>query len=484
MTTGLSASGARIRGDDYQHLFAWVQVLRAIQIESHIAEIGIEDPEAGNADDVTVYAEDGKREYFQVKSSVDAREAIGEEWLVNPSRADGPSIIQGFHRLWAASGDRHRPKLTLVTNRLPAKGDPILSRRDGRDGTVTRGVALASPNSKTGLARKRLAEHLQVSEEEVLLFLEDLCFRLGKTNDDWVEIAKPNMFAAGLRHDQDAVTRGIEIVRGWVTSGKRKLTRAELHEAVEPLKRPGDLPAASLLVQAIDRDPMPETATIVLDWSNLFPGSEPRVRRQPLEEALWNDQFRPELHRAAQALRSQGYANILVRGYMRLPTWFAAGVELSRTAGFQVASFQGQAPWPSEGSLSEVAIEHIATDLGAGESLAIGIALAFDLSTDVLTYLDDQRIAINKYVCIRPANGVNNQAIRDPAEARGWAYKVRDSVRRLVQDNRARQIHLFLAGPHGAMLLLGHLWDRMPITRLYEDLGPNEGYSPSYLIPN
>ena len=33
MTTGLSASGARIRGDDYQHLFAWVQVLRAIQIE-------------------------------------------------------------------------------------------------------------------------------------------------------------------------------------------------------------------------------------------------------------------------------------------------------------------------------------------------------------------------------------------------------------------------------------------------------------------
>ena len=31
---------------------------------------------------------------------------------------------------------------------------------------------------------------------------------------------------------------------------------------------------------------------------------------------------------------------------------------------------------------------------------------------------------------------------------------------------------------------LGHLWDRMPATQLYEDLGPTEGYSPSYLIPN
>ena len=49
---------------------------------------------------------------------------------------------------------------------------------------------------------------------------------------------------------------------------------------------------------------------------------------------------------------------------------------------------------------------------------------------------------------------------------------------------RPKRIHLFLAGPQGAILLLGHLWDRMPPTQLYEDLGPSKGYSPSYLIPN
>ena len=484
MTTGLSSSGARIRGDDYQHLFAWIQVLKAIQVGSGIVEIGIEDPEAGNADDVTVYTDGREREYYQVKSSVDARETTGVEWLMKPSRADGPSIVQGFYRLWSSAADGRRPKLTLVTNRLTLHGDPVLSRRDGRDGTVARGLRLAASRSKTGVARKRLAEHLQVCEEEVLLFLENLSFRLGKTNDDWIDVAKPYMFAAGLRYDEEAVSQGMKIVRGWVTGGQRKLTTAELRRAVEPLKRPDDLPAASLLVQAIDRDPMPEAATIVLDWANSFPGSEARVRRLPIHQGLWNDQFRPELQRAAQDLRAQGHTNVLVQGYMRLPTWFAVGVELNKSAGFQVASFQGQTPWSSEGTLSDIVIEPVSTDLGVGEDLAIGTALAFDLSPDVLTYLRDQEIDVGHYVCLQPTGGANNQAIRNATEARSWAYEVRDSIRRLVQKHRPDRIHLFLAGPHGAMLLLGHLWDRMPATQLYEDLGPTEGYSPSYLIPN
>ena len=484
MTTGLSASGARIRGDDYQHLFAWIQVLRAIQVGSDVVEIGIEDPEAGNADDVTVYRDGGGREYYQVKSSVEAREAAGVEWLMNPSRAGGPSILQGFYSLWASEGDGRRPKLSLVTNRLAVDGDPILSRRDGRDGTVTRGVQLAAPKSETGVARRRLADHLQVREEELLLFLDDLSFSLGKTNDDWMELAKPHMFAAGLRHDQGAVTEGMRIVRDWVTAGQRKLTTAQLREAVENLKRPDDLPAASLLIQAIDRDSVPEASTIVLDWANSFPGGEARVRRLPHDQALWNDKFRPELRWAAQDLRGQGQSNVLVRGFMRLPTWFAAGVELNRTAGFQVASFQGETAWSSEGTLSDIDIKQAGTSFGDGDDIAIGVALAFDLSPDVLAYLRDQRMDVGHYVCLQPAGGASNQAIRGAAEARSWAYEVRDSVRRIVQEYGPKRIHLFLAGPHGAVLLLGHLWDRMPATQLYEDLGPSKGYSPSYLIPN
>ncbi len=483
MTTGLSASGARIRGDDYQHLFSWVQVIRAINAGSGITKIGIEDPKAGNADDVTVYMEDGGYECYQLKSSADASQAAGMEWLTKPSRVGGPSIIQGFHKLWIGNQSGHKPKITLVTNRLPQAADPLLGMIDGRDRTVARRLQYAKPRSKEGNVRRMLAEHLMVDEEEAVLFFHDIRFMLGKTEEDLTLLVRPLMAAVGLRNDEDAVSRGMGIVRGWVTEGKREITVAKLRLAVEPLKQSGDSPTASILVQAIDRDPMPENATIVLDWVDSFPGNEPRVRRLLSNPALWNDRFRSELRGAAQKLRSQGHAHVLVRGYMRLPTWFAVGIELSKTAGFQVSSFQGQTVWSSVGELSDVAIKQDATTLGFGKDLAVGIALAVDPSTDVLAYIHDKQINVGEYVCIRPANGASNHAIGDAADARGWAYETRDSIRRLVQKYRPDQMHLFLAGPQGAILLLGHLWDRMPRAQIYEDLGSTKGYAPSYLIP-
>jgi SMODS-associated and fused to various effectors sensor domain len=57
-------------------------------------------------------------------------------------------------------------------------------------------------------------------------------------------------------------------------------------------------------------------------------------------------------------------------------------------------------------------------------------------------------------------------------------------VRVLVRKYRPTKIHLFLATPSSGALLLGHLWDRMPPTQLYEDLGPVGGYCPSFIIPN
>ena len=484
MTTGLSASGARIRGDDYQHLFSWCQVLRAVIGESNITKIGIEDPEAGNADDVTVYMEDGKCEYYQVKSSVGASNTVGTEWLMESTKSGGPSIVQGFYRLWAGERGEHKPRITLVTNRILPAADTLLILRDGRDGTVARRLQNAETKSKVGTVRMRLAEHLGVTEDEVVLFFHDLRFMLGITDSVLTELVKERMYTAGLHHDKDAVKRGVTIVRSWVTGGKREIATNELRRAVEPLMRPGDPPTASILVQAIDLDPVPKAATIVLDWVDLFPGSEPKVRRQPSDPTLWNDKFRPELRQAAQDLRLQGHTHVLVKGHMRLPTWFAVGVELGKTAGFEVSSFQGQTAWSSVGHVSDAAIGNVTTTLGLGKDLAVGIALASDLSPDVLEYLRDRQINVGKYVCVRPTNGPNNQAIGNAAEARGWAYGVRDAIRRLVQEYKPGQIHLFLAGPHSAILLLGHLWDRMPRTQIYEDLGSTKGYAPSYLIPS
>jgi hypothetical protein len=43
------------------------------------------------------------------------------------------------------------------------------------------------------------------------------------------------------------------------------------------------------------------------------------------------------------------------------------------------------------------------------------------------------------------------------------------------------EIHLLLACPTALALLLGHRWNRVPTTIVYEDLAP--GYAPTFTVP-
>ncbi|MDE2917377.1 MAG: hypothetical protein OXM00_09130, partial [Paracoccaceae bacterium] len=237
MTIRLSASGVRIRGDEYQHLVTWWQALRAVTETSDIIQIGVEDPKAGNADDVTVYMKNGRREYYQVKASGDANNPLGMAWLMKPSKAGGPSTLQRFYRLWAGEPNGHKPKIIVVANRLPPNGD-VLNKRDGRDCTLVRHLQSMKPKPNTDHILHNLAKHLMADENKVVQFFHDLQFKLG-ISDDWlIEWTRERMHMAGLHHDEDAVARGISIARGWVTGGKREITTAELRQVVGGGGRP------------------------------------------------------------------------------------------------------------------------------------------------------------------------------------------------------------------------------------------------------
>jgi hypothetical protein len=481
----LSSSGARIRGDDYQHLIGWTQMLRALQPGSGIESIGIEDPEAGSADDVTVYNADGTADWYQAKSAVDAREPATIDWLMAPSRNQGASILQRLFQTWA-SRSAGSTRIIFLTNRQLDPSDTVLSLRDGRDGTVAARLRTGRPQSKAGRARARLAAHLGVPEDQLLGFLSAVSFRLGKLHDELSAEALPLMYTCGLRHDAAAVDLGITLVRQFVTAGRRRLSLDEIRTAVVPLARPGETPTTSILIQAIDRDPAPENATIALDWLDQFTGDEPRTRRWVRDRGLWDGRFRDEIRAVVQRLRQLQQARVMVRGYMRLPTWFAVGVQLSRTAGFEVVSLQNGTPWSSWGDTAPFLIRaHPPIQLaGNGNEIALGISLATDLSQDVEAYARRSLAGVSQVISITPQAVPRNDVIANAAQARDCAYRVRDAVRTLVREHDIRKIHLFLATPASASLLLGHLWDRMPFTQLYEDLGAGRGYAPSYTLSN
>ena len=419
---------------------------------------------------------DGRWEGYQLKYSADGRKYDSFDWLTC-SKPGGQSMLQRFYSLW--EGAEPKPKITLVTNRPRLRGDLLMEMVDGNDETVARRLESAGPGSKEGTLRGRLAGHLGIPKERTVEFLRDVRFRF-RSSAELVGLAKEHMHAAGLRSDDDAVDRGTAMVRGWVKAGKRTINGADLPSALEPLRRqPGQ--AGSILVQMIDREPEP-SATVVLDLTRRFPGSEPRARRLPSKPELWNSKFRPEFRQAARTLRSQDRTRVEVKGHMRLPTWFAVGAELAKTAGFEVWSVKNGEEWSSVGEVSGVAAECDVAELGDGGDLAVGIALAADPSEDALRYVRGQLAGVGRYACIRPAGGAGNRTVRGAAEARGWAFEARDSVRRLCGHGPDR-VHLFMSVPDGVALLLGHLWNRMPSTQLYEDLGPGRGYSPSYLIP-
>ena len=397
--------------------------------------IGIEDPEAVNADDVAVYMKGGRREFYQVKYSVDARRPATLEWLIE-HKPGGRSMVRGFYKLWQRA--EIKPRITLATNRPRPDGDPLARLVDGDEDTVARLLERAKPGSEEGRLCRRLADHLGESKADTVAFLRDVRFYF-RSKGDLIELVKERMHAANLYND-DAVDRGAGIVRDWVAGGERRIDRAQLLSALAPLKRP-PRSTASILVQMIDRDPEPAGATVSFDWTDLFPGSEPR--RMPSDPDLWNSEFLPSFRRAARTLRSQNHTHVLVRGHMRLPTWFAVGAALAEVAYSEVSSLKAQEEWSSAGEMSRVDVECEVSDLGSGRDVAVGVALASDPSPDALPYVRGHLAGVGRYARVRHPGGASRRAIRDAAEARGWALGACSSIRRLCQRGPER-VHLFM----------------------------------------
>lgn len=482
-----SPSGARVQGDDYQYLLAVQEVAHALRAKN-VKLIGIEDPEAGHVDDVTVYFVDNRVKLIQSKYSVDASVGASIAWLMAIENGGKRSIIKKMFDTWKQlRADGRSYELHLYTNKPLSASEPLLKYKDGIDGSLA-GRLFDGPGKNDGACKKALevlATHLGAVEWELRGFLGDLHFRIGRDESEVRGDVQRDMFAAGLRCTNDAVEQAISIVRKWVKVGKRRLSFDDVRTDFAPLVNRDDQPKVSVLIQAVDHSPTPEDADISLDWVDLFQGNEPRERRLVTDPAHWNGKLRPELQQAAKYIRSTKQAHVMIHGFARLPTWFTSGTVFGKTAGFDVSTLYRDKPWSSKGpeATFPVCISHD-QKIGEGSELAIAVAVSADPTPDALPFVVALKGPIGRFVTISPVGGVSDRAFEDADQVRGWAKAVRDTCRDVCRDSKTTKVHLFLAIPSGASLLLGHLWDRIPKTQLYEDLGSGAGYAPSFEIPN
>ena len=479
----LSPSSARIQGDDYQHLLTWFYAIAMLLPDDRApAQIGVEDEDAGSVDDIVVYGTD-HTEYIQVKYAVDGRTPHDSDWWTQKKNRNGKSLLQQFWKSWGELKGRQPLMMTLCTNRHRDVDDPVLQCISGRDGSFMPKLATLSPRSQGGRKRAAWAKHLGVAEGDMLEMFECLRIRDRKgTFDEIIERVGERHAEIGLSSGKSAVMRGLDAARNWVASGQRIIDPVMLQKEIEQLRLMSEAERqATLLVQEIDYGHWPDSASVALDWTDLFDGPEPRDRRRINDPAAWSERMRPDLADSASRIRRMGYRSVLIRGDMRLPSWFAAGVAFADTASWQVSRRQGSEIWDSGASAVSVRPKKRRTRIGQGDDLAVGLSIARNVAPAVRRYIKEERLSVETYIDFAPADGPSGQAIPDAATARGWAVAVRDAVQQASEEDAGRTVHLFMAVPAGVALLLGHLWNHVPPTQVYAPLNP--GYEPAYTIP-
>jgi hypothetical protein len=485
-TSGLRppARAAAVRGDNYQYAFAWDYACRALT-DPGITSISVEDAGAGQFDDLAVRRADAQPdEFFQVKSSNSGNVAVTDAWLTTPVAQAGRSPLQHFHRTWATLTAEGRPfRLTLLTNRGFDHAHPILGGlRDNYDSVIRIDrLRTAGTSSAAGATRDAWAAHLGVDTGELLDFLAAVRWEQSGSEATCRDNAKPRMQLAGLRGDDEAVEVGIAIIRELVMRGTGPQTPDDLRRLVDQRHLLATSAQLTLAVHAIDRPNNPRVANVTVDWVDRFTDEDPWRRHHVADPDDWTSRFPADLARARTSLEAYRARRAFITGAMRLATHFAVGNELADVRRWVLAVDQRGEIWttdalPEAGVGATVLAEEV---VGGGADVAVGIALANDVTDDVGAYVQARGLPVGTVLVLGPDGPPGPTALPSNTWLTAWTRSARDRIRQAAR--RADRVHLFMSAPASAALLLGHAWNTVPATTsVYEFDGRD--YFPTFRL--
>jgi hypothetical protein len=478
-----SRSGVLRYGEHYQDLIGWIAALRVIHPGNDYHQVEFEVKGVGNIDDVVLRGANGRHRYAQVKWATTSTSMIDNAYLTKRDSDKSTSVLQKFLASWKKLANGAGPPIMeLVTNRVLDPTDPLLNILDGRTDLLNPAARQAGLRSEAGKRLTEWADHLGCPRDEVLDMLDALLFKSGLSVSGERDRAQCLMLANGLLGDPDALDRGVAIVADWVRDGRREATPDDINTEIDRLHlRAGD-PRAVLLVQAINRDPNPDDATVALDWVHLYDGDSPPTRRQPRDPSDWATMSN-DLDTATTCLSAQGLQDVVIRGDMRQATFFTVGARLAQVTGTNITYIQHGTPWPSDAARVAVpAPKRTLVPVNTGDDLAVAIGMTIDPTSAVTAYLNAAGVPVRSLLVLMPAEGAHDQSVAGAGQAVAYAQALRNAVRAQLESEPSSRVHLFLAGPGGLALLLGHRWNCVTSTTVYEHLGPGRGYVQAFTV--
>ncbi|MFC4756456.1 SAVED domain-containing protein [Dietzia aurantiaca] len=250
-----------------------------------------------------------------------------------------------------------------------------------------------------------------------------------------------------------------------VIAGRRRLTLQDIRSAIATLALHAGSPWTTISVATITHDYLADQAAVSVDWVDHMSGSTVWNRIEPAPPFTWHDiatDVRAIPGRLGESRR------VLVTGHMRQATGFLVGAELRRVKGYEVGVRQGEQLWTGEHPTTANVIDHTLVDVTAGTGTAIIINVAVDEAANTIDWIRDTALPVSQIITVTPTVGAGPKAVPTDTAANSLAVAIRDLARRYARNG---DLHLFLIGPLGLAVLLGHHWNRLTTTHVYEHLG-------------
>jgi hypothetical protein len=475
----IPAHGAIVRGDDYHYAIA---LHRAAQVltDPTYESVSVEDAGGGAFDDIvlrTTASSGQPDEYDQVKSGVYLEAVIDSDWLLNQRTERSKSPLQHFYGTWNDLTANAEPfMLRLTSNKNFDNTDPLLRNISGTTNRIPREILdKLGPRSAGGKQLKQWAKHLDINIDDLKDFLTAIYFVRAEAESSYRTRAGALLRNAGFRGDAHAVTLALEMVRTWVKEGTGVRYRADLQRELTErnlLAREGEL---VLAVHGIDRPTLAYAPNATVDILDLYQGDDPFTRRRLKDPAAWMAEVLPALKAAKKDLEAFGTKNVYIEGNMRLSMYFAVGRTFPGVGNWVLSSMQRGTLWSTAVEYEHADLHVLAeSDLDLGPDLAVTVGLTYDPTTDVVTYIKQAGLPVGNHVTLSLPVGPGPTSVPGPQWAADWTRKARDHVRSMVKEHRAPRVHLFMSAPAGVALFLGHDWNQMPDTLLYDHVKDDE----------
>ena len=250
------------------------------------------------------------------------------------------------------------------------------------------------------------------------------------------------------------------------------LTRARLVDVVQTASAK-ELPPSNTLALRIRSDNVqPESDGLEIDAS-AFAGTNGTYP----DTARWKAELLDPLAATSAWARSHGRARVQLSGSYRISTAFALGWSFRAASGFELEIPTRDGAWPTDvrpAAGDAVPAWEVRTPSRRVNRLAVAIGVLRDPSPEVRGALG---VPAEELLAAFLPTPINNAK-----EAQLSAETLKAHVLSALRTTGAPAVDLFFAGPAALAIALGHRWNALPPTQLYEFVPSERRYVPTALL--